>query len=222
MSLYYQDDWVTLYCGDCRELRDWLNADVLVSDVPYGMGLRSGWNGAFSISRIHGDDDTSVRDKALELWGARPALVFGRWSIPRPQATRQVLTWDKGFHVGMGDLRLPWKPNTEEIYVLGGGYVGIRGSSVIQANAIAGTVGRADRGTRLHPTQKPLDLMTYLIDRCPPGIIADPFAGAGSTLVAAKYHSDGTLSVSNSKKSIAELPLNALDQDVLTFDEEPA
>jgi len=37
-----------------------------------------------------------------------------------------------------------------------------------------------------HPTPKPVRLMEILVDRCPPGVVADPFAGSGSTLVAAR------------------------------------
>lgn len=187
MSIYYQDDLVTLYHGDClTEHREWMDADVLVSDVPYGMALRSGRGGAFDDCEIAGDGDTSVRDDALKAWGPRPALVFGRWSVARPPGTRAVLTWEKGEHVGMGDLSIPWKPNTEEIYVLGSGFTGRRTGSVIKSLAIAGTVGQAGKGTRHHPTQKPVSLMESLITKCPPGIIADPFAGSGSTLIAAR------------------------------------
>ena len=182
---YYQDDLVTLYHGDAREVTAWTDADVLVTDPPYGMALRSGMGGKFGDLRIVGDDDTTARDTILDLWGARPALMFGRWSVPRPPGTRMVLTWEKGNHVGMGDLSLPWKPNTEEVYVLGSGFVGPRGTSVLRHHAIAGTVGRADLGTRQHPTEKPVSLMRDLLAKCPPGVVVDPFAGSGTTLRAA-------------------------------------
>ena len=186
MTPYYEDDAVTIYHGDCREVTAWLAADVLVTDPPYGMGLRSGRGGAFGESEIEHDTDTTVRDAALALWGDRPALVCGRWSVERPTGTRMVLTWEKGEHVGMGDLSLPWKPNTEEVYVLGDGFTGHRGSSVLRHLAIAGTVGQAGNGTRFHPTEKPTGLMRDLIQKCPPGVIADPFMGSGTTLRAAK------------------------------------
>ena len=39
---------------------------------------------------------------------------------------------------------------------------------------------------RVHQTQKPLDLMPQIIQICEPGgVILDPFAGSGTTLLAA-------------------------------------
>lgn len=43
-------------------------------------------------------------------------------------------------------------------------------------------------GNKLHPTQKPVSVLQPLIDTfCPPdGLVLDPFAGSGSTLLAAR------------------------------------
>jgi len=223
MKPYYADEHVTLYLGDCLEVLEWLEADVLVTDPPYGMGLRSGWSGDFGDCRIEGDDDATVRDAALVAWGdTRPGLVFGRWSVPRPAGTKALLTWEKGNHTGMGNLDIPWSPTTEEIYVLGrwpkreslGRHGGGRPSATIAINAPR----PAARLGRLHPTEKPLALLRALIARCPPGVIADPFAGSGSTLVAAKQLGRRAIGVELEER-YCEVIARRLSQGVLDFGE---
>jgi len=183
VSLYYQDDLVTLYHGDCLTETAWLAADVLVTDPPYGMSYQSN----SSIYRgptkaIAGDDTPEIRDSALKIWGAqKPALVFGTWRVERPLGVRQLLIWDKGDSPGMGDLKIPWGPSHEDVYVIGGGFIGKRGGSVIRANPYSpGSNARPD-----HPTPKPIGLMELLINKTE-GLIADPFAGSGATLLAAR------------------------------------
>jgi hypothetical protein len=172
---YYEQDGITIYHGDCREVAEWLVADVLVTDPPFGMNYLSGWQ----ERPVANDADTKARDEALYQWGDdRPALVFGRWNCPHPANTRMVLTWDKGDWPGMGDLKLPWGPSTEEIYVIGSGFVGKRGGSVLRVERLTGDM--------LHPNEKPVALLAKLIERCPDGVIADPFMGSGTALVAAK------------------------------------
>lgn len=172
---YYEGDGITLYLGDCTKITAWLAADVLVTDPPYGMAHLSGWK----PNAIEGDATTEARDAVLRLWGDRPALVFGTWRCDRPAATRALLVWDKGEWPGMGDLKLPWGPSHEEVYVLGDGFVGAREGTVVRTNRVPAV--RID-----HPTPKPLPLMERLIAKCPPGTLADPFAGSGSTLLAAR------------------------------------
>lgn len=191
MSLYYQDALVTLYHGDClTEHTEWLNADVLVTDPPYGMGY-TGFRGRKGEPRaaegplsIAGDDTPSVRDAALHAWGCRPALVFGRWSVPRPPATRQVLIWDKeaANGAGMGALDLPWGPSFEEVYVIGTGFTGRRGGSILRVKPYVSSESTRPN----HPTPKPIGLMESLVEKCPDGTLADPFAGSGATLIAAR------------------------------------
>lgn len=179
---YYEADGITLYHGDCLEVTEWLAADVLVTDPPYGIAYRSGARRRDLARSIEGDLDTTTRDKALTVWGDRPALVFGTWRRPRPEATRALLVWDTKGALGMGDLTIPWKPSHQEVYVLGRGFTGPRDSDVITCAPVQSL---AYNGRR-HPHEKPVDLLDRLIAKCPPGTIADPFAGSGSTLVAAK------------------------------------
>ncbi|MDG3013571.1 site-specific DNA-methyltransferase [Speluncibacter jeojiensis] len=164
---YYQDDRVTLYHGDCLEITAWLDADVLVTDPPYGIDYQSGRDRDELAASIAGDKDTTSRDTALTAWGARPALVFGTWRIPRPERTHTRLIWDTKGALGMGDLSVPWKPSDQEIYVLGKGFAGRRDSNVLTCPPIQATA----KNGRLHPHQKPVDLLWRLIDKCPPGVI---------------------------------------------------
>lgn len=181
---YYQDDCVTLYHGDCLEQREWLDADVLVTDPPYGVAYTSGRveGRKRNATGISNDRSPAIRSDALNLWDSRPAIVFGSWRVPKPANVRQQLIWDKGDDPGTGDLTMPWGSTFEEIYVLGKGaaWVGSRSPSVLRANK-PHWMHRPD-----HPTPKPVGLMEQLIQKCPPGIIADPFAGSGATLLAAR------------------------------------
>ena len=182
MKPYYQDDFITLYHGDCLEHPElWMGADVLVTDPPYGMAYESNRVPNRIQRPIAGDKTIEARDMVLGKWGGeRPAIVFGKWNQPRPVATRQRLIWSKAPDPGMGDLSSPWGNSDEEIYIMGKGFHGKRGPNIL-------TYPKPPANNRPdHPTPKPVPLMEHFIERCPPGVIADPFAGSGSTLRAAK------------------------------------
>ena len=216
---YYQDEFVTLYHGDCLEITDWLAADVLVTDPPYGMAYDSGWVKG-RTRPIASDDSTATRDAALALWGEHPWLAFGTWRQPRPSGTRHVLVWDKtdGVGPGMGDLSAAFGTSHEEVY-LGGPWrkqSARRGSVIRTACAMGNPSGLVARMG--HPTPKPTDLMETLIAAAPPGTIADPFAGSGSTLVAAKALGRKAIGVELEER-YAEIAARRLSQDVLDFEE---
>ncbi len=182
MNVYYQDESVTLYHGDCREVTGWLAADVLVTDPPYGIAYRTNMGGQFTGKVITGDQDESLRDAVIAMWGDRAAVVFGShkqrpYGAPHPMP----LVFDKGDVVGMGDLSWPWKPSYELAWVYGRGWTGPRTSAVLRYRVLPGNFTARD-----HPTQKPVGLLTDIIRKAPPGVIADPFAGSGSTLLAAR------------------------------------
>ena len=205
MKPYYEHAGITIYHGDCREILPTLKADVVVTDPPYGMAYRSGYSGA----TVAADEDVSARDRILALWGEKPAIVFGRWSEPRPAGTVVRLVWDKGEWPGMGDLSLPWGPSDEEIYILGRGFVGKRTGTVLRSNRI----GAAEAE---HPTQKPDWLMVRLIKACPPGVVLDPFMGSGTTLVAAKLEGRQAIGIEIEER-YCEIAARRLAQEVLPF-----
>lgn len=215
---YYRDDQVTLYHGDCLEVSAWLDADVLVTDPPYGINIGFRMNkdsrNAKPRKTIHGDRSTLARDRALSDWGgAKSAMIFGRWDVTPPSSTRIRLVWDKcgGF---MGDRSLPWGLSDEEIYVIGHGFTGKREGSVIRVQMLMA----ADRERPDHPTPKPVPLLERLIDKCPPGSVADPFAGSGSTLIAARNLGRKAIGVELEER-YCEIVATRLSQGCLDFQE---
>jgi DNA modification methylase len=192
MNPYYQDDYVTLFHGDCLEVTEWTTADVLVTDPPYGIahatrktygGVRNHRGGTAEANVIANDQDTKARDEVLRLWGAKPFIMFGAWKIQRPEPIDALLVWHKA---GMppGPTNAAFMTQHEEIYVHGPGF---RKSAPPLRSVITTKEHRPtavmDAG---HPTPKPIGLMETLIDRCIQGVIAEPFAGSGATLIAAR------------------------------------
>lgn len=175
----------TMILGDCREALDaFVDCAAILTDPPFGIAYRSGYatGDLWSEDGIRGDSTTSVRDEVLPALPAVPMLVFGSDKAPRPAGTRMRLVWDKGPALGMGALDLPWKPSTEEIYVLGKGFVGSRDEGAVIYHPPVQSM--ACNG-RLHPNEKPVGLLAKLMRKLPPGAIGDPFMGSGSTGEAA-------------------------------------
>jgi DNA modification methylase len=212
---YYEDGTCVIYHGDCRTVTTWLDAAVMVTDPPYGIAYSSGMGGKFKDAKIEGDGSVALRDAVLALWGDRPALLFGTWKVARPANVRHIVLWEKGDHVGMGNLELPWRPNVEEIYVIGQGFAGHRGSSVLRYNAPSPNFTPPE--LRFHPTEKPLPLMHALLAKCPPGVVADPFMGAGSTLIAAKDLGRKAIGIEIEER-YCEIAAERLGQEVLDLD----
>lgn len=168
-----------LYLGDCRDILPGLSFDAVLTDPPYGMAHETGWASPWQ-GQIANDSDTGCRDTALALCGDKPMFVFGVRKMPIPAGTRMVLIWDKGPALGMGALDLPWKPSYEEIYVLGKGFAGHRDGAVIYQPPVQSMA----KNGRLHPNEKPVQLLKKLLLKMPGNIVCDPFMGSGSTGVA--------------------------------------
>lgn len=222
MKPYYQDDAVTIYHGDAREIVPTLDpVDLLLTDPPYGMAYSSGraketvYGGRYveTDGALQGDESTATRDEVCGHVDA-PAIVFGRYGIVPPFQPSAVLVWDKGLACGMGDLSMPWKPNWELIFVRGRSFSGRRTSAVLSGYTVP---ARLVMG-RMHPTEKPVPLLCELLSKSPPGVVLDPFAGSGSTLRAAKDQGRKAIGVEIEER-YCEIAANRCAQECLPFGE---
>lgn len=222
MKPYYEQDGITIYHGDCRDILPRLDTgsiDLVLTDPPYGIDYATnfavgGVGGASWINtEIQNDHDTSTRDHVLTLLNGIPAFVFGTWKRQRPSAARSILIWDKGPASGMGDLAFPFKGSWEEIYVIGDGYHGSRDEGVIKGF----TEVTWESAGRSHPNQKPVKLLRYLLSKHSAQTILDPFMGSGTTLRAAKDLGRKAIGIEIEER-YCEIAVKRLQQAVLPLE----
>jgi site-specific DNA-methyltransferase (adenine-specific) len=215
---FFERDGCALYLGDCRELLAVLSSesvDLVVTDPPYGIGARpSGMRvRALAIDSIANDDSTVVGYAGLTaarrvLRPSRHLYTFGPFDLSRAGSfgARVDLVWDKAMH-GMGNLALPWGPSHEPIHF------GVRGEGKQNEAKHGGLLARR-RGTVLrYPRastsavrwvgEKPVALLRELIEVSSRSgeIVLDPFAGSGSTLVAALVEGRRAIGIELSPKA---------------------
>jgi site-specific DNA-methyltransferase (adenine-specific) len=195
IQLHYEDDLIALYHGDCRDfmydaMQGGLGSALLVTDPPYGIGWKKGYNAAAG-SRAHagivGDENTAARDEILELWGDAPAIVFGSLAAPPPAGLVQTLIWQKPPDAGVVGSVTGFRRDADAIYLCGKlPRRTVQWSSVLRSGIPSIGNPSSPAGRWGHPHAKPTDLMARLISLVPDVLVFDPFAGSGSTLAAAK------------------------------------
>jgi len=228
MKPYYQDEHVTLYHGDCREILPQLGVQVgcVIADPPYG-------ETSLAWDRWPDGWPTVVAALTPSMWcfGSLRMFLerreqFASWKLS------QDLVWSKGrgsgpvfdrfrrthesvalwYHGSWNDLH---KEQQRTPHFGRRGEVATHPHGEIDPHRTQMLTGRAtwrDDGTRtvesvitcrnmhrrgLHPTEKPLGILSPLISyTCPSGgVVLDPFAGSGSTLLAAKLLGYNTIGV---------------------------
>jgi site-specific DNA-methyltransferase (adenine-specific) len=187
--------------ADALTLLSRRDAQLICTDPPYGVR----WASGFRSDRfaVLAGDDGSIDVPALlgayarsVLWDGQHVYVFGytaeQLTAPMRLAATADMVWDK-CAVGMGDLSSPWGPAHERITF--GRYADNDNAAVRRGGLTArlrqGSVLRVARigarGVKRHPTEKPVPLMRQLIESSTVlgDTVLDPFAGSGSTGVAA-------------------------------------
>lgn len=170
------------------------SVDAIITDPPYG------------INYISQTGASIKNDKAPFIWflydafrvlksgasGRGTLICFTRWDVEQVFidaiklagfAVKSEVIWDKVYH-GMGDTKAAFAPTHENIVFAVKGkfsFPGHRPRDLI-------TFQKLGSAQMVHPTEKPVGLMASLITSVtkPGDLILDPFAGSGSTLVAAK------------------------------------
>lgn len=210
---YYEDSAVTLYHGDCREILPELgdqSIPLIHTDPPFGVG-----NFVQVSGRVMGRGKN--RGRAVSWNDATPGEdVFNH--------IRRV-----------GKHRIIWGANFFNCFEEGGGAI------VWLKNQKMPNFSKADiascthfkktetvtvpwtnftathQAESDHPCERPLSLYVWCLDYLPPareGLVLDPFAGSGTTLVAAKKAGRKSIGIEISER-YCEIAANRCSQGVL-------
>jgi len=212
MTPYYDAAGCTIYLGDCRDVLPTLDTvDVVVTDPPYGLGEASGRNrsrGGVAIATDYGSAAWDDRPISADLLAAvvsagRRAAVFGGnfYALP-PSAS--WLVWDKvNGKTDFADVELAWTNY---------------GCAARLKRHLWNGMHRKGREARQHPTQKPLEVMRWVISLCPgePQTVLDPFMGSGTTLRAAKDLGRRAIGIELDER-YCEIAAKRLAQEVLAL-----
>ena len=174
--------------GDCLEIMADMPdgcVDAVVTDPPYGIGEARNNNAsrsAIAVSRDYGcaswDDERKVAEvvEAVRISGEQ--VVFGgNYYADVLPASPSWIVWDKDNGANdFADCELAWSSHKRAVRKVRWRWHGMRQEP------------GAPRDKRVHPTQKPLGLMAWVLENYtnPADIILDPFCGSGTTCVAAK------------------------------------
>lgn len=165
--------------------------DLLLTDPPFGMDFQSNYR-KVKHEKIKGDVSLDwfpewiketkrimKEDSHLYIFCSFHKVDVFKQEIENYFNVKNILIWEKN-NTGMGDLYGDYAPKYEMIVFCSNGTKKLKGgrdSNIIKAK-------KTDN--ELHPTQKPVNLMEYLIEKSSniDDLVMDCFSGSGSTAIA--------------------------------------
>jgi DNA modification methylase len=218
---YYQDENVTIFHGNCREIMPELTFDVIVTDPPYGINLdttrsaaqfaanpkdKTGRRRASGTAhRPVAGDDVPFDPTTFLQWPA--AFTGANYFAQRLPETGRWHVWDK---TNRGEQPTGLNNEFEMIWTSWPS-----GRSVIVPILWAGFHRINNHPESFsHPTTHPTTLMEWIIKSGPPGVILDPFLGSGTTLRAAKDLGRHAIGIELEEK-YCEIAATRMGQEVL-------
>ena len=163
----------TLYLGDCLEILPTLEkVDAVITDPPYGIGAgrekpHNGW-ADYGVSDWDLDRPARAAFDLIREKGGAQIVWGGNYFTDYLPPTMQWLVWDKGQRgFSLADCEFAWSSQRKAARIF----------NYARAQAL--------QDGKEHPTQKPVQLIKWCIERLEnPQTILDPFMGSGTTGVA--------------------------------------
>ena len=185
-----------LYHGDCLEVMDKLieegvKVDAIITDPPYGIEFKSNHRKE-KYNKIKNDDSLEFLDEYLKksydlLKDDTHIYIFCSWhkidefkrTFEKYFKLKNIIVWEKN-NTSMGDLQGSYAPKHEFILF------GHKGRRLRNGKRLPDIIKANRTGNKLHPTQKPVDLLEIFINQSSNDndVIFDGFMGSGSTGVA--------------------------------------
>jgi DNA modification methylase len=211
MTPYYEEDGITIYHGDSREVLPQIKANVLVTDPPYNVDF-TGKNTKHTTrnddSYISGDSSIGPEIVIAALGAVDRGAVFPgvrmMYSYPEPEDIGCVYC-----PAGAGIGRWGWLCMHPVLFYGKRPRTGLFPSSLTSFET-------AERNG--HPCPKPEGWMRWLINLASleEDVILDPFSGSGTTLVAAKNLYRKAIGIELEER-YCEIAAKRLAQGVLDF-----
>jgi site-specific DNA-methyltransferase (adenine-specific) len=189
--------------------------DAVITDPPYGIAYNpSGGNGLAqrgNLPKVFGDNRPF---DPVPFLGFKTVVLFGanHFSDKLPKSAAWLVWYKRDGvpSIAFGDCELAWS--------------NMHGQSRVFNHFWHGMLRDSERGElRLHPTQKPVAVMEWIIGLTDSQTILDPFSGSGTTLVAAKKLGRHFLGFEISPEycEIARKRLEAIDAQPSLFEPKP-
>lgn len=229
MTPYYDHGGVTLYHGDCREVLASIPAaaSVLLTDPPYASAAATAttgwakqkWGGSWGdmslvVFMAGGTLSEARLTREHEVYWFTDHLSYAALvpSFFRKYPIVQSIVWDRDM-LGMGAY---YRKQTEFII-----YARTRGAADFTSKTARDLIRlKPEYSLREHPAQKPVALARELLANSGPGLVLDPYAGSGTTLLAARDLGRPAVGVEIEER-YCEIIARRLDQGSL-FAGEPA
>jgi hypothetical protein len=222
---YYEHAGISIYHCECREILSDLHGDCVITDPPYGLRLGcgnnqirdGGYGGHLGKSGYSSYDDSYLNFCQLIV----PALTLsieltGRAAIFTGPHIHEQKKPDAigGIYSPAATGRTPWG-SKNFLPVL---FYGKPASSGQHRPLVLKSTAVCDKNG--HPCPKPIEWMKWLVSLSTTrsDVVIDPFAGSGTTLLAAKSMQVSAIGIEIEER-YCEIAAKRLSQEVFSFEE---